>query len=368
MASIHRKSKDGTWYITYRQNGKSVHRSLATTSERKALQLKREVELILEKNGFVEVIISTKPRPDLKNPCVDEFWDDFCAWANEHRAAGTVAEYTIWFNQFKRHTGMKRMGDPMRSDVESFKTKLLRQGKHKPKGVGLSKVSINNALKTLKSIWNQAKKLGLYSGENPFAEVEFFKIPQRNDRSYLEKDQVESLMKASKQYAEEYYVKQIEARNVRIAIALMAFAGLRRKEVCFARWEWIQWEKKILVVTSSDEFTTKNKRSRIISMHQELIDIIMPFRKESGYILESTRSNENKNRYRSDFRKAFQRVCEIANIEATPHDLRHSFASRHAIKGRSLHVIAGWLGHSTTWITERYAHYQQRYNEDVNDM
>ena len=138
--------------------------------------------------------------------------------------------------------------------------------------------------------------------------------------------------------------------------------------MCFARWEWIQWEKKLLILSNHDEFTTKNKRSRTISMHEKLISILAPHRKESGYILESSRANESKAEYRADFKKGFDRVCEIAEIKACPHDLRHSFASRQAIRGRSLHVIAGWLGHSTTWVTERYAHFQQEYVTDINDM
>lgn len=368
MASIHQKAQGGTWYVSYRQEGKLKHRSLATTSERKALELKREIELLLEERGIAEVVVSERPRPELKNPLVEEFWESFSTWAQGHRASSTIEAYTMWLDQFKEHSGLARLGDAARSDVESFKAKLLRQGKGKPRGVGLDKASINNALKTLKSIWNHAKKLDLYSGENPFVGVEPFKIPQRPDREYLDGDQIDALLKAADQHAKEKYVKDVEARNVRIAIALMALAGLRRKEVCFARWEWVQWDKKILVVSSSADFTTKNKRSRTISMHQDLIAILTPFCKEAGYILESTRTNENKNRYRADFKKSFCRVCQIAGIKATPHDLRHSFASRHAVKGRSLHVIAGWLGHSTTWVTERYAHFQQTYNADVNDI
>jgi len=368
MASIHQRVKGGTWYVSYRQKGTLTHRSLATTSARKALELKREIELLVEERGVAEVVISERPRNEVKNPTVDDFWESFSEWVLTHRSVSTLDEYTVWMNQFKEHTGLVRLGDVTRTDAESFKTKLLRQGKNKPKGVGLSKVSVNNALKTLRSVWNHAKKLDLYSGENPFVGVESFKLPQRPGRKYLDGDQIDSLLRAAEQYAGEKYVKHVEARNVRVAIALMALAGLRKREACFSRWEWIQWDKKVLVVSNDDRFTTKNKRSRTISMHGDLIAILEPLRKETGYILESTRANEEKYRYRADFKKSFQRVCEIAGIKATPHDLRHSFASRHAIKGRSLHVIAGWLGHSTTWVTERYAHFQQTYNEDVNDM
>jgi integrase len=149
---------------------------------------------------------------------------------------------------------------------------------------------------------------------------------------------------------------------------MMALAGLRKGEVCFAKWDWIQWNERILVVSNHEEFTTKNKLPRTISMHEDLVRILEPHRQADGYILSDIRSSQRTSRYRADFRKSFNRVCELASIRATPHDLRHSFASRHAVKGRSLHVIAGWLGHSTTWVTERYAHYQHSYDAAVNDM
>lgn len=215
----------------------------------------------------------------------------------------------------------------MRAQAEAFKTQLLHQGMRKSSGIGLDKVSINNALKTLKSIWNHAKKLELYTGDNPFDGIEPFKLPQRADKGYLESSQINALLTAAERYAKEKYVRQVEARNVRIAIALMALAGLRKRETCFSRWEWIDWEKKVLVVSSHSEFTTKNKRSRLISMHRELIDILHPHDKQEGYILDQLRADGGSSRYRADFRKSFNRVCEIAGVEATPHDLRHSFAS-----------------------------------------
>lgn len=207
MASIHQWVQGGTWYVSYRQKGKLTHRSLATTSKRKARELKREVELLLEEGSVAEVVITDQPKSQTRTPSIEECWEPFVAWAQAHRACSTVSEYTMWFLQFVEHSGIVRLGDTTRSDVESFKAKLLRQGKGKPRGVGLDKVSINNALKTLKSIWNHARKLDLYSGKNPFREVESFKLPQRPEREYLDGDQINRLMDAARQYADEKYVK-----------------------------------------------------------------------------------------------------------------------------------------------------------------
>lgn len=124
--------------------------------------------------------------------------------------------------------------------------------KRKPKGVGLQKTSVNNALKTLKAIWNHAIKLGLFTGENPVAQVERYKVPKTLDRDYLDGQQIDILLSAAREHSEDRYVKKKDAHNAYLAIALMALAGLRKREACFARWEWIDWNSRILTVTNDE--------------------------------------------------------------------------------------------------------------------
>ncbi len=137
MASIHRKAKGGTWYITYRQDGKQRHRSLGTTNTRNARRLKREIEFMLDEKGAVELVVSDRSKDESKNPTLAEFWEEFLPWAHDHRAPSTVDEYRNWFSQFQDFTTAVFMGDVNPSDVEAFKSQLSDQGKNKPQGVGL---------------------------------------------------------------------------------------------------------------------------------------------------------------------------------------------------------------------------------------
>lgn len=368
MASIYQRSKGGVWYISYRQDGRQRHRSLGTKNPREARRLLKEIEFRLESAPETEFFISERPKSEIVNPTVDEFWQAFSTWAMEHRSRSAVDEYRTWFKRFTEFAALERVGDAKRTDVERFKVSLMAQGIRTPKGVGLAPTSVNGAIKALRSIWNHGAKLGLHTGDNPFRLVERFPVAQRSNHEFLEREAVDALLNAAATHAKEPYVHAPEAKNVQLAIALMALAGLRKREACFALWEWVQWDRKVLIVSSHDGFTTKNRKSRVVSMHDDLVKILWPHRKENGYILESVRVNELKSRYRVDFRKSFQRVCEIAGIKTTPHGLRHSFASRHAVAGTPLHVIAGWLGHSSTTVTERYAHFQTGYNKAANNI
>ena len=56
------------------------------------------------------------------------------------------------------------------------------------------------------------------------------------------------------------------------------------------------------------------------------------------------------------FRVQLTKASEKANIkpEVTPHKLRHTFASKAAMAGIPLKVIASQLGHKTTVMVDRY--------------
>jgi len=368
MASLWTKPT-GLYCISYKKNGKTVNRSLRTKNRREALQLKKEIEALLEENCASVLQIVEKPKTKPKNPTFEEFTKELFEWLKVNLSSSSLEEYQNWLTQFAENTKINRLGDVTPEMIEGFKASLLRQGKRKPKGVGLSPESINDALKTLQSAWSWSIKMNLYSGTNPFQGVRRFKIPKNPHKDYLDKPQIENLLNTAANYHSVKYVKTKEAQNVHCAIALMGLAGLRRKEVCFSKWEWIDWEKRLIVVKNDEAFTTKSKNYRIISLSQQLYDILYLYKEESGYILENQRKTEVKsNRYRVEFKNGFNAVCKLAGIETSPHQLRHSFASRHAIAGTSLHVLAGWLGHSTTWVTERYAHFQSTYNEAANNI
>ena len=367
MASLWQK-RGGTWCVTYRDRGKQRVRSLRTKDRREALKLKRAIETSLDDNGSVVLEVCDRPKQETKNPTMDDFWESFMRWAHCNRAARTVEEYGNWFRQLREFTGAERLGDVTNKDIEDFKIALTKQGKRTPKGVGLERTSINNALKTIATIWNQAIRLKLYTGENPTVGAERFKLPKNLDRDFLQKEQIDAMLKAAIKYAEQKYVRRLDSRNVYLAIALMALAGLRKREVCYARWEWVNFENKIITVSNEDDFTTKNRKPRIISLNARLIDILKSHRADTGYILQDARANNGKTEYRADFKKSFRKVCDLARVDTTPHQLRHSFASRHAVAGTSLHVIAGWLGHSTTWVTQRYAHFQKTFNAAADNI
>lgn len=367
MPHLYQKTKGGTFFVRFRDNnGQQKNRSLHTTDERKALKLLLELEDVLKERNTPIVHVSKRSLGN--NPEADTFWEWFIGWCSQNRSKRAAEEYSLWWRQYRDFSAFKHLGDVTVAKVEAFKAALLEQGKKKPEGVGLKKSSVNNALKTLQAIWSIAIRCHQYDGDNPFSHVERFKIPKGEDKGYLAQVQIDSLLDAAKKYRSSSSVRPDEATNVYLAIALMAEAGLRKGEACWLRWEDIDLDARIIRVTNHDDFTTKNLRPRRVPINDRLLQVLGPYKRDEGYVLSTTRQSEGKFRYRADFKKSFKQVCSLAEIQTIPHQLRHSFISRHANAGTPLHKIAGWVGHSTTWITERYGHYQMGFDEAANNI
>ena len=65
----------------------------------------------------------------------------------------------------------------------------------------------------------------------------------------------------------------------------------------------------------------------------------------------------NKEGRQYDFRKAYEAAVKKAGLkDCTFHTLRHSFASHMAMAGIDIYSIQKLLGHSSTSMTQRYAH------------
>jgi len=74
MASIHRKSKNGVWHISYRQGGILNHRSLESKSAAEARRLKKEIDLKVQANPNIEIAISERPKASNRDPKIEIFW------------------------------------------------------------------------------------------------------------------------------------------------------------------------------------------------------------------------------------------------------------------------------------------------------
>lgn len=177
---------------------------------------------------------------------------------------------------------------------------------------------------------------------------------------YLSAEQMDKLLQHSSPY-----MKSI--------LILMRNTGVRTEELLNLKFSDIDWSNKLLTVRSS-----KTGDYRVIPINQELehelkfleVNYILPnvninygravhsslwIRKRGKEQKEYIICSQNGNKIKS-IKKVFNTACRRAGIHATPHMIRHTFATMLLDRGVDLVTIKDILGHKSINTTLIYTH------------
>jgi len=341
MSHLYKRKGSDSWYVKYYENGRPRYRSLKTASKKRAQAIQREIDRRLD-TGIL-------PLPEKSEDALASvFWRRYMEWARDHKRRSTLETEEVFWNQFIKHQRVRYLSEITKEKIEKYKRARRKSG--------ASPHTVNNALKTLQAIINHARKLGLYDGENAFTDVERYNV-LRPVPKFLTPEQISTVMRAAAE----------DGRDARIFFALGIFAGLRKSEIDHARWEWFDFEQKIITVQSGRGFMPKDKDARTIPLSDDLAMILEQCRQDSGYLIRPDKVPGN-NRYRYEARKMLNRVATAAGLPwLTPHMLRHTFGSTLAGAGVSIYKIQKWMGHSSVATTQVYAHLQD-YDAEINAL
>lgn len=163
--------------------------------------------------------------------------------------------------------------------------------------------------------------------------------------------------------------------------------GLRRGEILGLKPSSILYKKGFNAKldindsrTSSEpngKGTTKTGVSRWIALNQkgtELLQIALneakEIKKDFGEILHQDdylyiNPITGKPYDVGQLNRLFSRINEITELHAFPHLLRHYFTTQALIAGAPKEHVANYLGHATTYMTDRYEHIQDEVADNV---
>jgi site-specific recombinase XerD len=206
-----------------------------------------------------------------------------------------------------------------------------------------SAYSVLRLYRTLAAAFERARTWG-HVMSNPWRTVKRPKVPELIP-AYFTREQFRALLAV------------IENRDMRELVTLAALTGLRQGELLAMRWNWVDFERRVVTVTNSEAFTTKSKRVRVVPLVEGARAVLLARReraKDEGLVFTRKGRALEPRRVSESFKDAVTRAKLPEALHF--HSTRHSFASWLVQGGVSLYQVARLLGHSSTQVTEIYAH------------
>jgi integrase len=205
----------------------------------------------------------------------------------------------------------------------------------------------NRVLALLSKMFNLAEAWGIRPEHtNPCLHVERFQEAAR--QRYLTPPELRALGTA----LQEQEGSGAISTSAAAAIRLLLLTGARVSEILSARWEWIDWSRRVLRLADS-----KTGAKEIFLNDQSLLILT------SLLMIVGGDSNPHVIRGRLhgqpiiDLARPWKLACAGAKLQGVRiHDLRHTAASVGVGAGLNLPLIGRLLGHTQMQTTQRYAH------------
>ncbi|MBN98158.1 MAG: integrase, partial [Gemmatimonadetes bacterium] len=137
------------------------------------------------------------------------------------------------------------------------------------------------------------------------------------------------------------------------AIKLLMLTGRRLNEVLKLKWEWVDFEAKVLRLPDT------KSGALLVSLGDPAV-LVLSELKAAGLDETFVIAGQRKNAPLVNLQKPWRLIRSMAGLnDVRLHDLRHTFASVGAGMGMSLHMLGRLLGHTQEATTRRYAHLAQ---------
>ncbi len=311
-ARLYRRGK--TYYVDYTTlDGHRVRQSLRTSDRALAKQYVAQEIPKLE----------ASPAAGWGRDCAPaRLISEYIAVSEREHAPQTFNRYSrVLEGHFARFLGahdVGRLGELHPRHVERYKTVRLNKG--------AAPRTVNLELKIIRTFLNWVVKMGDLE-DHPFRRLTFLRDDRKTYR-YLEDWEAAALIEATEGEVCEF-------------VLLALYAGLRRGEI----WALdpkrdFDLEREGIIVR-----TTKSKEPRVVPMHQELVPVCRHLAQRSPLW-----SFSNPTAVWKVVKSAMKRC----GINATLHDLRHTFCRNLARSGASERYIMEIAGHQDIKTTQIY--------------
>ncbi len=296
----------------------------------KALKLKRA----LEEQKDILLGKSAKSENKASTPTLGSFYEAYyLPHIKKH-----IKSYATNISVFKNHILPKFAKTPMnmikKQDVMQLHCDMVQKKR-------LAKATANKVLIFLSSAYNVALEYEVEGvSQNPTKGIKEYKLNNQRQR-YLTKEEAQRLLDAINQTEQNIHLKYI--------VPMLILTGARKGEVLRARYEDFNLNQLTWTIPIS-----KSGKKRILPITPQLLELYNSIPKTNGeYLFASPVTGKP---YVSIYNSWNSARTKAGLKDVRMHDLRHSFASALVNSGRSLYEVQTLLGHSTSTMTQRYAH------------
>lgn len=322
MASL-TKDKSGSYYIVYAYGTKRKWHSLKTKNKMIA------EERFLHFNPRKKISV-----PEIQIQKLRDASKDFLKYVDATWSEATYNLYSFTMDKIIHEWGNREVTMITTKEVEMYKAR--RSEVATPNTVSIE-LRVIKAFFSKLCEWRQ-----IY--ENPVRGV---RPPKRIDvtPAFLNKEQFTKLLNSLKVEANSYY-------------DILLFAGLtgvRKGELINLTWPDIDFKKKSIVIQNRPGFSTKTGKTRVIPMHPLVYEMLQKRDQTTEWVFPGDRGGK----YFPNFLSSrFKKIIRDNKLDDRLHfhSLRHSCASMLVIDGVSLYHVQRILGHTTSRITQMYAH------------
>jgi integrase len=222
----------------------------------------------------------------------------------------------------------------------------LEKLKHEMKKAGKAPRSIQYALAITRQVFNDAKRHGAFTGENPVRRVKIPKVDNRRLR-FLTREEAGGLL---------HELRETDGDTWAMAL-LSLHLGLRFGEIAKLTWGDVDFDRGHVIIRDP-----KGGRTRFAHMTKGVREMLLD---RAPGELSALLFPQKTGTVRREIGETFENVVERLGLNegredrrdrATFHSLRHTFASWLVQSGEDLYVVGQLLGHRTPSMTARYSH------------
>ena len=312
-----------------------------------------------------------------KNMTVDDYWQIY----SENRiktgrwAPDTIANKKMHYKHYfqERFAKMKLKGIK-RVDYEEHISQLLKR---------YARMSVVQASGSFEAMINDAVVNG-YLDKNPVSNIYVGESEHKPKKKRLSLEDFKKWDECARKTLSSYDYTMVR----------LTYFGLRKSEVLGVKFSSLSLENRRFRIFLDESRTSKRPEGgrmktktseRYVIVDEETTTLLQTaiktskeIAKASGHILAKDdflfldtgnrrRHNTGKPVAYSHITVLFRNVSKESEVHATPHMMRHFFATQGQIAGVPVEHMAVALGHSTSYMTQQYTHIKDEVASEVTD-